>query len=117
MAKTKLRGTEVSAPDSTGVLVQSVLVIAERGMHTTADVAAVMAAVVQDVLMGNISPEVAFSASNATGKLLKAVEMEYRFGSRPDSMRKALQLVNLAPPPLGVSRQAVKASTGPRTGE
>lgn len=40
-----------------------------------------MSALLTDVLEGKITPNVANAACNAGGKLLKVVEMQYKYGS------------------------------------
>lgn len=56
--------------------------IAARGVATGADFAALMSALMSDVIEGKIPPHVASAAVNAGGKLLKVVEMEYKYGPR-----------------------------------
>lgn len=46
-----------------------------------------------DVIEGRVAPGVANAACNAGGKLLKVVEMQYKYGSTaPGSARKVLVL-------------------------
>lgn len=45
-----------------------------------------------DVLSGALGPNVATAACNAGGKLLKVVEMQYRYG-KGNNEEKVLQLV------------------------
>ena len=52
------------------------------GIATAKGFAAVMAALVGDILGGRIAPNVANAACNASGKLLKVVEMQHKYGSR-----------------------------------
>ena len=56
------------------------LAIASRGVRTGEDFASLMSALMSDVLDGRTSPAVANAACNAGGKLLKAVEMSYKYG-------------------------------------
>ena len=53
--------------------------IASAGIHTGQDFAALMSALMSDVIEERISPNVANAAINAGGKLLKVVEMQYRY--------------------------------------
>lgn len=69
--------------------------IAGRGIRTGEDFANLMSALMSDVIDGTLTPSVANAACNAGGKLLKVVEMQYRFASDPKT-RGAGQLV-LAP--------------------
>ena len=55
--------------------------IAEAGVHTGDDFANLMSALMSDVLAGSITPMVANATVNAGGKLLKAVELQYKYGS------------------------------------
>ena len=57
--------------------------IAKAGIRTGQDFANLMAALMSDVLEGRVSPVVANAACNAGGKLLKVVEMQYRYGKAP----------------------------------
>lgn len=70
------------------------LEIARRGVKTGADFTNLMSAVMSDLIAGNISSQVGNAVCNAGGKLLKAAEMQERYG-RPQagSTNKVLQLV------------------------
>lgn len=57
------------------------LKIAKRGIVTATDFSRVMAVLITDVVEGTISPQTANAAVNAGGKLLKVVEMKYKYGS------------------------------------
>ena len=48
-------------------------------METSSDFAAVMSAMISDVLDGRVSSQTANAACNAAGKLLKVVEMQHRY--------------------------------------
>lgn len=54
-----------------------------------------MSALMSDLIDGAITPIVANATVNAGGKLLKVVEMQYRYGS-PKDQRQAMSLT-LAP--------------------
>jgi hypothetical protein len=64
--------------------------IAERGIKTAADMAAYMSAMISDVTCGSITPKLCNAACNAGGKLLKAVEMQYKFGTQNGSYKGRL---------------------------
>lgn len=68
--------------------------IATAGVRTGEDFANLMSALMSDIIEGAITPNVANATVNAGGKLLKVVEMQYRYGSPKTS--PALTLV-LAP--------------------
>lgn len=67
----------------------------EAGIVTAQDFAGAMSAMMSDIVTGRIDPQVANAVCNAGGKLLKAVEMQYKFGTKGDSTsnRKSLKLV------------------------
>lgn len=54
-----------------------------------------MSALMSDVIDGSISPNVANAAVNAGGKLLKVVEMQYRYGTPANEQRQ--KVLTLAP--------------------
>ncbi len=66
-------------------------------MRTGEDFANLMSALMSDVIDGTLTPMVANAAVNAGGKLLKVVEMQYKYGSpkeqRPLSLTLAPGLV------------------------
>jgi len=69
------------------------LAIAKSGIKTGHDFAAMMSALMSDLIDGRVTPSVGNAACNAGGKLLKVVEMQYKYGSTaPGSTRKILEL-------------------------
>lgn len=66
--------------------------IAAAGVQTGEDFANLMSALMSDVIEGTITPNVANATVNAGGKLLKVVEMEYRYGSPKESKPLTLTL-------------------------
>lgn len=50
-----------------------------RGIKTGEDFANLMSAMMSDIIAGTMPPSVANAACNAGGKLLKVVEMQYKF--------------------------------------
>jgi len=58
------------------------LPIARKGVATGSQFAALMSAMMSDIIEGHIAPETGNAACNAGGKLLKVVEMQYKYGSR-----------------------------------
>lgn len=70
--------------------------IAAGGVKTGEQFANLMSALMSDVIEGRISPQISNAAVNAGGKLLKVVEMEYRYGNtvvqEPSSPKPSLQL-------------------------
>ena len=69
-------------------------VIAKAGVRTGDDFANLMSALMSDVLEGAITPMIANATVNAGGKLLKVVEMQYKYGSPKNQQPMVL---NLAP--------------------
>lgn len=56
--------------------------IAAKGVKTGRDFADFMSALMSDLIEGRVSPMVGNAACNAGGKLLKVVEMEYRYATK-----------------------------------
>ena len=54
--------------------------LARRGVRTSRDFATMMSGLMSDVIEGKVSPQISNAACNAGGKLLKVVEMQYRYG-------------------------------------
>lgn len=67
--------------------------IGAAGVQTGEDFAQFMSALMSDVIEGRISTDVANAACNAGGKLLKVVEMQYRYGAKAQEPRPAFRLV------------------------
>jgi hypothetical protein len=55
-----------------------------------------MSALMSDVLDGSVSPIVANSAVNAGGKLLKVVEMQYKYGAPRHTQERPVLRLTLA---------------------
>jgi hypothetical protein len=72
------------------------LEFAQHGITTSKDFANTMSALMCDLIEGAITPEVGNAISNVGGKLLKVVEMQYRYGSPPKSA-SADHTLTLAP--------------------
>lgn len=66
--------------------------IAKRGIRTGEDFANFMSALMSDVIDGSVSPVVSNAAVNAAGKLLKVVEMQYRYRMDPATRGGSLVL-------------------------
>lgn len=67
-------GTAAVAPPASAV-------IAAAGVTTGQDFARLMSSLMSDVLTGKVGPSSANAVCNAGGKLLKVVEMQYKYGS------------------------------------
>lgn len=69
------------------------LKIAERGIKTSHDFADLMSALMSDLIDGRVAPNVGNSTCNAGGKLLRVVELQYKYGTAsPDGTKKSLVL-------------------------
>ena len=79
-------GDQASPPAAT-------LAIARKGVTTGEDFARLMSALMSDVIEGTISPGVANAACNAGGKLLKVVEMQYRYGQQQPKEERSFVLI------------------------
>ena len=67
--------------------------IALAGVSTGEDFANLMSALMSDIIEGSISPNVANATVNAGGKLLKVVEMQYRYGAKASEPHPAFRLI------------------------
>lgn len=70
------------------------LAISERGVKTGSDFAA-LSSLMGDIIAGRVTPAVGNAACNAGGKLLKVVEMQYKFGTQSGSQGN--RILTLAP--------------------
>ena len=57
------------------------LAVASGGIKTGKDFAKLMSALMSDLIEGRVTPNVGNATCNAGGKLLKVVEMEYKYGT------------------------------------
>lgn len=60
------------------------LVAAENGVKTGHDFANLMSALMSDLIDGRVTPAIGNATCNAGGKLLKVVEMNYKYGTQGD---------------------------------
>jgi hypothetical protein len=74
------------------------LAIAQKGIKTDSDFAALMSSLMSDLVEGKIIPSVGNATCNAGGKLLKVVEMRCKYGTKNGEHRSlVLSLDNPAP--------------------
>lgn len=60
-----------------------------------------MSGLMSDLVEGRVTPQVGNAACNAGGKLLKAVEMRYKYGTlQPGQEPKSIELVQVRKPAL-----------------
>ena len=72
-------GPGTSPPES------QALALADRGVRSSGDFRNLMSALMTDTIKGTLSPEVTNAVCNAGGKLLKMVELEYKYASKPNA--------------------------------
>lgn len=74
------------------------LAISEKGIATGSQFAALMSALMGDIVSGRVTPAVGNATCNAGGKLLKVVEMQYKYGTQ--SGNQGDRILTLAPESL-----------------
>lgn len=74
--------------------------VAERGIRTGKDFAEFMSGLMSDLIDGRVTPNVGNATCNAGGKLLKVVEMEYKYGTQGPGQQKTLILAVSSNPEL-----------------
>jgi hypothetical protein len=57
------------------------LTVGLSGVRTSKDFSDFMSGLMSDLVEGKVTPQIGNAACNAGGKLLKAVEMQYKYGS------------------------------------
>ena len=67
--------------------------LAARGVTTASQFSQVMSALMSDLLEGRVAPSVGNAACNAGGKMLKSVEMQFKYGVAGKDQKKQLILV------------------------
>ena len=68
--------------------------IAEKGINTSQQFAALMSALMTDLLNGSVTPGIGNATCNAGGKLLKMVELNQKYGqAQVESGLRNMQLV------------------------
>jgi hypothetical protein len=60
------------------------MTIAAQGIETATDFATMMSALMSDLIEGNVTPQVGNATCNAGGKLLRIVELQYKYGTQKD---------------------------------
>jgi len=68
------------------------LQVAAKGIKTGRDFADFMSCLMSDIVAGRVTPQVGNAACNAGGKLLKVVEMQYKYGDTTPGRPKTLIL-------------------------
>jgi hypothetical protein len=68
------------------------LAVAAKGIRTGNDFANLMSALMSDLIEGRVTPSVGNATCNAGGKLLKVVEMQFKYGTLGPGQDKTLRL-------------------------
>lgn len=78
------------------------LTIAQRGIRSSDDFSNLMSALMSDLIEGNVTASVGNATCNAGGKLLKMVDMTYKYGNPTGNAnpRKTLRIAFEAPEQL-----------------
>jgi hypothetical protein len=71
---------------------RSLAIIATNGIPNAQSLCLTLGAVVHDLLAGSITSSVGNAVCNATGKILKAVELQYKYGKTQPDGSKVLNL-------------------------
>ncbi len=69
------------------------LVIAARGVKTGDDFAGLMSALMSDLIEGRVTPQIGNATCNAGGKLLKVVELQYKYATNSKEPRPRRKLI------------------------
>ena len=73
------------------------MAVAANGVKTGHDFANLMSALMSDLIEGRVTPSIGNATCNAGGKLLKVVEMQYKYGTDGPGQRKVLTLALESP--------------------
>lgn len=68
------------------------LSVAKKGIRTGNDFAELMSSLMSDIIEGRVTPSVGNATCNAGGKLLKVVEMQYKYGTNGPNQERSLLL-------------------------
>lgn len=69
------------------------LSIAVKGVKTGDDFAGLMSALMSDLIEGRVTPQIGNATCNAGGKLLKVVEMQYKYATNSKEPRPRRKLI------------------------
>ncbi len=87
-SKEVVKGNKKISKGSPGAKEPRSLKIAQKGVETSSQFASLMSALMSDLIEGSVAPQVGNATCNAGGKLLKVVEMTYKYGTKnPDNTR------------------------------
>mgnify|MGYP001597960482 CR=1 FL=1 len=74
--------------------------VAEKGVRTGHDFANLMSALMSDIIEGRVTPNIGNATCNAGGKLLKVVEMQYKYGTSGPGQKGKCLILTLESPAL-----------------
>jgi hypothetical protein len=83
-------------PTEGGEITPRALEITKKGIGTAREYATAMSYLMDDLLAGRVSPGIGNAVCNAGGKLMKAVEMQHKYGKQGPDGHKDVSL-NLLP--------------------
>jgi hypothetical protein len=89
------------------------LTIADRGINTSRDFRNFMSAVMSDVIAGRLTPNMTNAACNAGGKMLKMIDLEYKYGTDPERPHRTLTIAFDAEVELAPALPVPKANPAP----
>ena len=70
------------------------LATSEKGIKTGEDFATFMSSLISDIIARRVTPDISNAACNAGGKLLKVVEMQYKYGNPAEQSGAVLMLAS-----------------------
>lgn len=88
MAKTSTRSRAIETAQE-----PRSLAIASKGVKTGDDFAGLMSALMSDLIEGRVTPQMGNATCNAGGKLLKVVEMQYKYATNSKEARPRRKLI------------------------
>ena len=68
------------------------LTVARKGIKSSSDFCEFYAAMISDVVSGQMTPQQANAACNGGDKIIKMLDLERKYGTRPDSPRRSMRL-------------------------
>ena len=95
------QGGPVAAREDSEVASQETprsLKIASKGVKTAGDFANLMSGLMSDLIEGRVTAQVGNATCNAGGKLLRVVELQYKYGTQPEKGAGQIPSLVLAVP-------------------
>jgi len=98
MAETRETDTQGDSEIATADKEPRSLKVATKGIRTGQDFALLMSTLMSDIIDGRVTPSVGNATCNAGGKLLKVVEMQYKYGTQAGNSGKRTLTLALEDP-------------------